>query len=137
MTKELTAWNDSHTSFPVALFQEMLIFLLFLPGWFSVKTLQTRNVVDPGQHTFAKDVYRWCCTRRIIKRAGVDPANFTLAEVRAVFAKIMPGEMEKRGCSEVIAVCDAVMKSVESNVSEDSGRGAAARDEIMRRIGNA
>jgi hypothetical protein len=75
--------------------------------------------------------------RIALKAAGVDAKDFTLAELEAVFAKIMPGELEQRGSADADAVCRVVMKSLAGAVSDTAEASAVSRDEIVRRLGSA
>ena len=72
--------------------------------------------------------------RLAFKKAGVDVSCFGLDDVAAVFAKIMPGELEARGCADASATCDAIMKSLEGQVLKTPAR---SRDEIMRRLASS
>ena len=72
--------------------------------------------------------------RIAFKQAGVDVQRFGLDDLEAVFAKIMPGELEKRGCADASAICDAIMKSLEGDLPQTATR---SKDEIMQRLGGA
>jgi len=73
--------------------------------------------------------------RIAFKKAGVDSKAFGLTELRAVFEKIMPGELEKRAVSDAEAICSSVLKSVAAEAGEAAETSAASRDEIIRRLG--
>ena len=72
--------------------------------------------------------------RIAFRKAGVDVGRFGLDDLEAVLAKVMPRELEDRGCADAGAICDAIMKSLEGDVPETATR---SRDEIMRRLGGA
>jgi len=72
--------------------------------------------------------------RIAFKNAGVDVKSFGLNDLGAVLEKIMPGLLEKRGCADAGAICDAIMKSLEGYVPETV---TGSRDEIIRRLGGA
>jgi hypothetical protein len=72
--------------------------------------------------------------RLAFKKAGLDVMSFGLDELEAVFSKIMPGELEARGCTDAVATCDAIMESLAGDVPESA---AESTDEIMRRLGRA
>jgi hypothetical protein len=57
-----------------------------------------------------------------------------LNDLEAVLAKIMPRELEKRGCADAGAICQAIMKSLEGDVPQTTAR---SRDEIVQRLGRA
>ena len=50
--------------------------------------------------------------RLALKSAGLTARNLTLAQLRVVFDKVMPGEMESRGVEDATATCTAVMAEV-------------------------
>ena len=72
--------------------------------------------------------------RLAFKKAGLEITSFGLDELEAVFSKIMPGELEARGCDDAAAICDSIMKSLEGDVPESA---TESTDEIMRRLGGA
>jgi hypothetical protein len=51
-----------------------------------------------------------------------------------VFEKVMPGELDSRGVSNVRDVCAAVLADVESAGGAAENAGAANPDEIFRRL---
>jgi hypothetical protein len=75
--------------------------------------------------------------RIALKKAGVDAKSFTLEELEAVLAMILPGELSQRGVGDAEAVCVAVMKSLAGEVCEPSEASATSRDEILRRLAGA
>jgi hypothetical protein len=75
--------------------------------------------------------------RIALKKAGVDPNQFTFEELAAVFTNLMPQELSERGIEDPGAICRAVMESLPSELSEATEASAASRDEIMRRLGDA
>ena len=75
--------------------------------------------------------------RIALKKAGVDAKNFTLVELEATFAKIMPDELARRGVRNAIGVCDTVLKSLPSDLRNAPGDPATSRDEIMRRLASS
>jgi hypothetical protein len=72
--------------------------------------------------------------RIALKKAGLDAKSLGLADLEAVFAKVMPGELKAVGCADADAVCDAIMTSLHRDVPESATHSS---DEIMRRLGNA
>ena len=75
--------------------------------------------------------------RIALKKAGVDPKTFTVPELEAVFAKIMPDELAQRGAANAVEVCGIVLKSLPSEVPAAPGDSATSRDEIMRRLASS
>jgi hypothetical protein len=75
--------------------------------------------------------------RIALKAAGLDAGALTLAQLRVVLDKVLPGELETRDIADSAAVCSAVLSEVE-RVTPDSGDAAATdSDEIFRRLGGA
>jgi hypothetical protein len=72
--------------------------------------------------------------RLAFKKAGVDVACFGLEDLQAIFATIMPEELEIRGCEDTRGICDAIIQSLKGRVPE---KATQPRDEIMRRMGDA
>jgi len=72
--------------------------------------------------------------RIALKKAGVNAKRLGRDDLEATFAKILPAELEARGCADAEAICDAILKSVDGDVPEGSTRSS---DEIMRRLGRA
>ena len=75
--------------------------------------------------------------RLALKSAGLTARNVTLAQLRVVFDKLMPGEIESRGVADVAATCTAVMAEVERAASDSDDVETTEQDRIFRRLGNA
>jgi hypothetical protein len=71
--------------------------------------------------------------RIAFKRAGVDVKRFGLVDLEAVFAKIMPEELELRGCVDPGPTCDAIVRSLEGEAPRTV---SGSSDEIIRRLGS-
>ena len=71
--------------------------------------------------------------RIAFKKAGVDVKRFGLVDLEAVFAKIMPEELELRGCVDPGPTCDAIIRSLEGEAPRTV---TGSRDEIIRRLGS-
>ncbi len=72
--------------------------------------------------------------RIALKAAGVDPRNLTGAQLQVVFEKVMPGELDSRGVSDVPGVCAAVLADIGSAGGAAEDASAAGPDEIFRRL---
>jgi hypothetical protein len=72
--------------------------------------------------------------RIALKAAGVEPKNLTGAQLQVVFEKVMPGELDSRGVSDVQDVCAAVLADVGSAAGGAENASAANPDEIFRRL---
>ena len=74
--------------------------------------------------------------RLALKSAGLTAGNVTLAQLRVVFDKVMPAEIENRGVAAAAATCSAVMAEVERAASDSDDAKATELDRIFRRLGN-
>ncbi len=72
--------------------------------------------------------------RIALKAAGVEPRNLTGAQLQVVFEKVMPGELDSRGVSDVPDVCAAVLADVGSAGDAAENASATNLDEIFRRL---
>ncbi len=72
--------------------------------------------------------------RIAFKAAGLDPKNLTSAQLRVVFEKVMPGELDSRGVSDVPGVCASVLADLERDGSATGGASATGPDDIFRRL---
>jgi len=73
--------------------------------------------------------------RLALKEAGLDADNLNVTQLRAVFERLMPKELESRGVSDASAVCRAVMNEVASAASAADLEAATSPDEIFKRLG--
>ena len=73
--------------------------------------------------------------RLAVKEAGLDVQNLSLPQLRVVFEKLMPRELEARGVSNAAATCIAVMNDVASAASTADLAAAGSPDEIFKRLG--
>jgi len=72
--------------------------------------------------------------RIALKAAGLEPKNLTGAQLQVVFEKVMPGELDSRGVSDVRDVCAAVLADVGSAGDAAENASATNPDEIFRRL---
>ena len=72
--------------------------------------------------------------RIALKAAGLEPKNLTGAQLQVVFEKVMPGELERRGVSNMQDVCAAVLVDLGSAGGAAAGAGATSPEEIFRRL---
>jgi hypothetical protein len=74
--------------------------------------------------------------RIALKAAGVDPKNLTGAQLQVVFEKVMPGELDSRGVSDVPDVCAAVLADLARAGGAAADAAATNPDDIFRRLAN-
>ena len=72
--------------------------------------------------------------RSAVKVAGLDPSAFTAGQLCVVFEKVMPGELDSRGVSNVQDVCAAVLADLENAGDAAEDASATSPDEIFRRL---
>jgi nitrogen fixation/metabolism regulation signal transduction histidine kinase len=75
--------------------------------------------------------------RIAVKEAGLDAQKLTMPQLRAVFEKLMPKELEARGVGEATAICKAVVDDIASAASEADSTAANSPDEVFKRLGGS
>ena len=75
--------------------------------------------------------------RIALKEAGLDANKLTVTQLRAVFEKLMPKELEARGVANASAICSAVMNDVASAASTADLAAEDSPDEIFKRLGRS
>ena len=75
--------------------------------------------------------------RLALKEAGLDAQNLTLAQLRAVFEKLMPKKLEARGVTDAAPTCKIVMDDIARAASETERAAAISPDEIFKRLGGS
>jgi len=73
--------------------------------------------------------------RLAVKQAGLDVQNLSVPQLRTVFEKLMPKELEARGVDDAAAACRAAMKGVLSTASAADPANSNSPDEIFKRLG--
>ena len=75
--------------------------------------------------------------RLALKEAGLDIQNLTLPQLRAVFEKLMPKELEARGVTDTAAICKTVMDDIARTTREAERAASISPDEIFKRLGGS
>ena len=75
--------------------------------------------------------------RLAVKEAGLDAQNLTLPQLRAVFQKLMPKELEARGVSDAEATCRAMMDQIARSADANDIASPTLPDEIFKRLGGS
>jgi hypothetical protein len=75
--------------------------------------------------------------RIAVKEAGLDAQKLTIPQLRAVFEKLMPKELEAHGVGEATAICKALIDDIASAASEADSTPANSPDEIFKRLGGS
>jgi hypothetical protein len=75
--------------------------------------------------------------RLALKQAGLDTDNLTIPQLRTVFEKLMPKELEARGVVDAAASSKAAMDAIERVASETELAASNSPDEIFKRPGGS
>jgi len=73
--------------------------------------------------------------RIALKEAGLDPHNLAVPQLRVVFEKLMPRELEARGVGGAAAVCRTVMDEIAGSAGAIESRPSTSPDDIFKRLG--
>lgn len=70
--------------------------------------------------------------RIVLKESGLEVDKITFGELKVVFAKLMPPELEMRAVADAVSVCEAVISRLSSM---DQAAVGKSTDEIFGRLG--
>ncbi len=73
--------------------------------------------------------------RIALKAAGLEPHSVTAEQLKVVFEKLMPGELEKRDVSDAAAVCLAVAEEIARTPVQSGPDASTDLDEVFGRLG--
>ena len=89
------------------------------------------------QHTRMDRLEARGTLRLAVKNAGLDAQTLTLAQLRVVFERLMPKELESRGIGSAEATCKTVVAEVARSAGADDPTRATTPDEIFKRLGGS
>jgi hypothetical protein len=89
------------------------------------------------QHTGFSQLEARGTLRIAVKSAGLEPKILTVDELRVVFEKLMPGELEQRGVGDTPNVCAAVMRDLEDAPIAEDDSTSNNPDDVFRRLAKA
>jgi len=75
--------------------------------------------------------------RLALKDAGLDPHRLTVPQLRAVFEKLMPKELDARGVANAAATCATVMAQIESAADPSQLASSSSPDDVFKRLGGS
>lgn len=75
--------------------------------------------------------------RLALKKAGLEANRLTIPQLRTVFEKIMPKELEARGVADAAECCETAMGAIERASSEAELTTSSSPDEIFKRLGGS
>ncbi len=87
------------------------------------------------QHTSFSRIEARGTLRIALKSAGLDLKNLSVDQLRVVFQKLMPGELEQRGVSDAASVCNSVTGDLANSPASTDSSSADDVDGIFRRLG--
>ena len=73
--------------------------------------------------------------RLAFKVAGLEPKSVSSEQLRVLFERVLPDELETRGVGEAASVCGAIMDDVANSPAAREKPGVASPDEIFQRLG--
>ena len=89
------------------------------------------------QHTGFSQLEARGTLRIAVKSAGLEAKSLTVAELRVVFEKLMPGELEQRGVEDTPSVCAAVVRDLEDAPVAEDDSTSNNPDDVFRRLAKA
>ena len=75
--------------------------------------------------------------RIAVKEAGLDPHTLTVPQLRAVFEKLMPKQLEAQGVSNAAAASQAMMSEIAGSAEEIDIASSASPDDVFKRLGGS
>ena len=75
--------------------------------------------------------------RLALKEAGLDARKLTLPQLRAVFERLMPKELDARGVSDAAATCGAVIDEIAGSADAIDIASSASPDDVFKRLGGS
>ncbi len=75
--------------------------------------------------------------RIALKEAGLDARKLTIPQLRAIFEKLMPKELDARGVSDAAATCQAVMDGISRSADAIDLTSSASPDDVFKRLGGS
>ena len=75
--------------------------------------------------------------RIALKEAGLDARKLTLPQLRAVFEKLMPKELDARGVGDAAATCKATMDEIARSTDAIDTASSASPDDVFKRLGGS
>ena len=75
--------------------------------------------------------------RIALKEAGLDPRKLAIPQLRAVFEKLMPKELDARGVSDAAATCEAAMDEIARSADAIDIASSASPDDVFKRLGES
>ena len=88
-------------------------------------------------HTGFSNIESRGTLRIALKEAGLDAYKLTVPQLRAVFEKLMPKELDARGVSDAAATCTATMDEIARSVDATDTAPSSSPDDGFKRLGGS
>jgi hypothetical protein len=75
--------------------------------------------------------------RIALKEAGLDPHNLAIPQLRVVFEKLMPKELDARGVSDTAVACKTIMDEIAGSADAIDIASSASPDDVFKRLGGS
>jgi len=75
--------------------------------------------------------------RIALKEAGLDAHKLTLPQLRAVFERLMPKELDARGVSDAAATCETAMNEIARFADAIDFASSVSPDDVFKRLGES
>ena len=75
--------------------------------------------------------------RLALKEAGLDAHKLTLPQLRAVFERLIPKELDARGVSDAAATSEAAMNEIARSADAIDIASSASPDDVFKRLGES
>jgi len=74
--------------------------------------------------------------RIALKEAGLDAHKLTIPQLRAVFERLMPKELDARGVTNSAAACRTAMDEIERSADSIDSQSSVSPDDVFERLGS-
>jgi hypothetical protein len=75
--------------------------------------------------------------RLALKEAGLDAHKLTIPQLRAVFERLMPKELDARGVGDAVTTCEAAMDEIARSADAIDIASSASPDDVFKRLGES
>jgi len=75
--------------------------------------------------------------RIALKAAGLNAHKLTIPQLRTVFEKLMPEELDARGVSDAVATCKATMDEIARSADAIDISSSTSPDDVFQRLGGS
>jgi len=73
--------------------------------------------------------------RIALKEAGLDADKLTVPQLRAVFERLMPKELDARGVNDATRTCQSLMDEIARSADSLDDDSSTSPDDVFKRLG--